>query len=369
MILVVDSDANVREAISQSLTREGYSVKQFASAKEALEHSTPEPDLVLADALLPDMSGLLLLQEYRRRFPHRVTPFILLSTAPDSQAVVKAMEIGAEGLLEKPLNMDVLRAELRAVLVRRNRYATPTFYGDLSKISIPRILKFCARKALTGELVVSSSKRHARVVLRGGTVVPSDSADIVDFLGTLYELEEGTFVIHAHQLDFREIEQAAMPLSATGGELERPVGRLSALKLDQRQFQVQTELTSIPRDRIVTIVNLAGKIVVKRESLPPQAATKAEIEKLIETQHRAVEEEVRERVSPDVVRLIKDREYLADRFNKLYEAGCDRFKEKNFQTAYRNWSEAALIDRDDRALQLCLQIVRKKLGIPPPEKH
>ncbi|MEW6367828.1 MAG: response regulator [Acidobacteriota bacterium] len=365
MILVVDDDPKVLEEVSASLTTDGYSHTCLKSAEEALRASEHEPDLILVDADLPGMSGSQLLQEYGRRYPHRCTPFVLLSASDDPEVRVQALDLGAEGFLSKPLHMDTLRAELRAVLLRKTRYTAPTFYGDLSLISLPRLLRFCADRSITGEVVVSAESRHARVQLRGGEVVPPDAGEIVEFMAGLYDLRKGTCVLHVNPLDFRDIEKATMPLSTMSPGREKPVGRLSAVRVEARQFQLQTEMTSLPRDRIVTIVAVAGKIILKRESLPPDGAARQQLDALIETQHRTIEGEIRERTSAPVVRRMKDIESRNERFRMLYESGCDRYEEKDYHGAMKNWDEAGLIKPDDPALLLGLQIVRKKLGLPP----
>jgi len=365
VILVVDSDPAALKDIAASLKEDGYPHACLSVAEEALEVSEQEPDLVLADAELPGLSGFQLLQEYGRRYPHRCTPFVLFSDSADPKVRVQALDLGAEGFLTKPLQMEILRAELRAVLQRKNRYTAPTFYGNLSLLSVPRLLRFCADKSISGEVVVSAESRHARIQLRGGEVVPPDVGETVDFVAALCDLPRGTCVLRVNSLDFRDIEKATMPLSNPVPGREKPVGRLSAVRVESRQFQIQTEMTSLPRDRIVTIVTVSGKIIMKRESLPPDGAPRQQLDALIETQHRTIEGEIRERTSAPVVRRMKDREARNERFKMLYEAGCDRYEEKDHQSAMKNWDEARLIRPDDHLVLLGLQIVRKKLGLPP----
>lgn len=369
MILIIDHDREILTTIETYLQREGYATGTATAGSEALAVAVRTPDLVIVAARMPVMDGFELLQEYTRRFSHRLTPFIMLAAEDDHEAVVRGLDLGADDIVTKPLRLDILRAKVRGVITRKTRYTSPTFYGDLSRISCLKLLEFCARRALTGEVIISSASRHARLQIRGGAVVPPETPDPTEFLAGLYDLAEGTFVIHTQPLEFKEIEEAAMPLALPAPDHERPAGRLTAIRFGTRIFQVQTELTALPRDRIITIVNLGGRIILKRESLPREAALRAEIEKLIETQHRAVEEEIRERMNPDVIKEVKSREYLTDRFNQLFDEGCERFREKDYQTALRKWAEAALFNRDDPALQLNLQIVRKKLGMPPAKSR
>lgn len=361
MILVFVLEPAVRQSIVDQLQREGYPLHAAPTTAAALAECEKEPELIIT-------GDLQLLKEYNQQHPHRLTPFLYIASPPDPKHVVQGLDMGADDVLVPPLNMEVLGAKVRAVFRRKTRYSAPSFYGNLARIPFPILLRFCWKRAVTGEIVVSSQLRHARVLLKGGLPQAPDAGDVAEFIGDLYGINDGTFVLHSQPLEFKEIEDAAMPITVPPPGRERPAGRLSAIKLDQqRQFQVQTELSSNPRDRIVTIVTLIGKIVLKRETLPPGDAMKHEIEKLIEAQHRSVEDEVRQRVNPDVVKRIKEREGTSDRGSRLYEAGCQRFKERNFQTALRNWEEALLIDPDDRLIRINLDIVRKRLGVKAPE--
>lgn len=365
-ILVVDDDPSVLEMITACLRSEGYQLKEAGDPEDALRIVEGlAPDLVISDVLMPGMDGFQFISEYTRRFPHRLTPFVFLSSLADKYSVILGLDLGADDYLVKPVHLEVLRAKVRSLLQKKTRYTTPTFYGDLSRYSAMKLLQFCDRKGLTGEVVISSPSLHTRLQFRGGDMQTTEAADPARFLECLYELNEGTFVIHAQSFDFKEIESAAIPASVESSPSvsNRPMGRLSAVRMDRRLFQIQTEYSGLNRDQIVTTVIVEGRIVHSRTGLPPAGATREALEKFIDGQHRAIEQEVKERISGEAQRRSRSQETSRDTFDRLFDAGCEMFREKDYSGALALWAEAYEIDSSDKTLATNLKIVRKKLGL------
>src|SRR5688500_18167026 len=77
-VLVVDDEADIREGLELLLTTEGYSVELAQNATEGLHKlETRAYDLVLLDLMMPDRSGMEVLQEVRER--DRETPIFMIT--------------------------------------------------------------------------------------------------------------------------------------------------------------------------------------------------------------------------------------------------------------------------------------------------
>jgi excisionase family DNA binding protein len=103
LVLVVDDDARLREFMRVNLEMEGYSVREAASAEEALdaiEGSTPE--LVLLDVVMPGIDGWQMLQRMQER--HGSIPVIMFSGKVDEAAASDAEARGARGFIGKPFD-------------------------------------------------------------------------------------------------------------------------------------------------------------------------------------------------------------------------------------------------------------------------
>ena len=103
LVLVVDDDARLREFMRVNLEMEGYTVREAASAEEALEAiEDSAPELVLLDVVMPGVDGWQMLQRMQER--HGSIPVIMFSGKVDEQAASDAEERGARGFIGKPFD-------------------------------------------------------------------------------------------------------------------------------------------------------------------------------------------------------------------------------------------------------------------------
>jgi CheY-like chemotaxis protein len=117
-ILVVDDEPDVESLFRQQFRRDvrsGRFIMEFAaSAPEALERakaiSDPSLDLILSDINMPGMSGLEMLPKVKAARPN--VPVIMITAYGDEATKRKAAELGAAGLLTKPIDFALLREEI-----------------------------------------------------------------------------------------------------------------------------------------------------------------------------------------------------------------------------------------------------------------
>ena len=110
-VLVVDDDAQVRQAIRWALEDEGLAVVTAADGREALGLAVERaPDLVVLDVTLPELNGDAVARRLRSGRAHPMP--ILLITA-DGQASRKAGRVGAYAFLRKPFRIEDLLDAVR----------------------------------------------------------------------------------------------------------------------------------------------------------------------------------------------------------------------------------------------------------------
>jgi putative two-component system response regulator len=119
-ILVVDDDAVVRDVIGEMLVVAGYEVVAAATAAEALELFTDEEiRLVVSDIVMPDVSGLELLEAMRLRRPS--LSIVLVTGANTRDNLSEALTRGADGLIAKPFTAAELQEAVEKALDRAGR--------------------------------------------------------------------------------------------------------------------------------------------------------------------------------------------------------------------------------------------------------
>jgi DNA-binding response OmpR family regulator len=116
-VLVVEDEDNIAIALEFLITREGYAHDRVASGAEALPRiRDTHPDLVLLDVMLPEVSGYDICAGIRTD-PALSAVKVLMMTARGSAIERKrGMEMGADGFISKPFELNDLRAEVRRLL-------------------------------------------------------------------------------------------------------------------------------------------------------------------------------------------------------------------------------------------------------------
>jgi signal transduction histidine kinase len=120
MILVVDDNPTNCDLLSRQLKRQGYTVTTANSAKQALRLlKAIAYDLILLDAIMPEIDGLELLQQLKQddRFKH--IPAIVISALETIDVAVKCIELGAEDYLQKPCDPILLQARIATSLEKK----------------------------------------------------------------------------------------------------------------------------------------------------------------------------------------------------------------------------------------------------------
>lgn len=115
-LLVVEDEPALLAGYSRMLRTEGYEVLQAATGEDGWRICREErPDLILLDALLPDMEGLEVCRRIKSD-PELVQTFVImisgLRTSGNHQA--EGLEAGADGYLTKPIEKRALLAHIRA---------------------------------------------------------------------------------------------------------------------------------------------------------------------------------------------------------------------------------------------------------------
>ncbi len=116
-VLVVDDDAMNRVMLSRLLTREGYAVTEANDGAAALELVDKHAfDLVLLDVMMPGIDGLQVLETLRKTRSVAELPIIMATAEDSSRDVVRALKLGANDYVTKPLDFSVVLARVQTHL-------------------------------------------------------------------------------------------------------------------------------------------------------------------------------------------------------------------------------------------------------------
>ncbi len=121
-LLFVEDDDSIRLALRLALEDEGYEVREAGDGRSGLESfQRAEPDLVLLDLRLPDMSGFDVCRAMRAT---SIVPIIIVTAQTDTYDLVAGLEAGADDYVTKPVVPKELAARIRAALRRVQLHET-----------------------------------------------------------------------------------------------------------------------------------------------------------------------------------------------------------------------------------------------------
>ncbi len=105
-VLIVEDDTDLLAMMEMVVLSDGYPVATAANGKEALDRITEDmPGLILLDMKMPIMDGWQFTEKFRVLYDHSV-PIVVVTAARDAK--IWAQEVGAEGYLAKPFDIDEL---------------------------------------------------------------------------------------------------------------------------------------------------------------------------------------------------------------------------------------------------------------------
>ena len=116
-ILVVDDDRTVRMALIDAFTRESYEVEEASNGMQALNICKRHmPDLVLMDAVMPELDGFDACQMIRE-LPHGGDiPVLMITALDDENSIVRAFSSGATDYISKPINFSVIKQRVARLI-------------------------------------------------------------------------------------------------------------------------------------------------------------------------------------------------------------------------------------------------------------
>lgn len=116
-VMVVDDEPSIRRFLKRSLKAHGYDSIEAETGEDALNLvALHQPDLIILDLGLPDISGITVMQRIRE---WSQIPIIILSVKNQEKDKISALDIGADDYLTKPFGVGELMARMRAAMRRQ----------------------------------------------------------------------------------------------------------------------------------------------------------------------------------------------------------------------------------------------------------
>ncbi len=289
-IFIVDDDPKIGTMFATVLQRD-YAARSFVSPLEMLGRidAGEVPDLLLTDLMMPEMSGLQLIEEVIRRREIHI-PIIMMTAHQSVQTAVEAMRIGAFHYLQKPVNLEEMRALLTKALdlyadrvelheikaERKKKHAVSRILGKSDEVQqvrdaidtlkdVPNTIVLIRGETGTGKNLVAQSLHYASR-WAGGRFMEINCAALPDNLleSELFGYEKGAFT------DARASKQGLLEV-ADGGTLFLD-------EVDSMSLALQAKLLSFLESRMFRRVGGTDDLKVSTRIL---CATNASLEERV----------------------------------------------------------------------------------------
>jgi two-component system alkaline phosphatase synthesis response regulator PhoP len=114
-ILIVDDEEDILTFLSYHFKKSGFSVTTAEDgAKGLLEFEKEEFDIIISDIRMPNMGGVEMCTEMKKR--SKSIPFVFLTAVTDDYKILYAMMSGADQIVDKPIKLDYLTSIVNGLL-------------------------------------------------------------------------------------------------------------------------------------------------------------------------------------------------------------------------------------------------------------
>lgn len=176
-VLLVDDEQGIRISLSKILMRTGYDVATASNAREALEQLEKQDfDVVVSDIIMPQMSGLELLQEVRATRP--LLPVILLTGGPSLKSAAQSLRMGAFDYLTKPVSrIAFCRTIAAAADMKKLREENLRYQQNLEEIIKERSAALAVSEQLARSVIEASQDAIIAINNKGMITIFNPAAE------------------------------------------------------------------------------------------------------------------------------------------------------------------------------------------------
>ena len=140
-IFIIEDEPSIIQLVQHNLEKNGFIVSSSINGNDGLKELKKfQPDLLLLDWMLPDLSGIEICKSIRKDNSFKSLPVIMLTAKGEEEDKIKGLDSGVDDYLTKPFSFNELMARIKAVLRRSN----PNIISDsleYEDLSLDRIEK------------------------------------------------------------------------------------------------------------------------------------------------------------------------------------------------------------------------------------
>lgn len=151
-IFIIEDETSIIQLVQHNLEKDGFIVSSAINGNEGLKDLKKfEPNLLLLDWMLPDLSGIEICKSIRKDTSYKNLPVIMLTAKGEEEDKIKGLDSGADDYLTKPFSYNELLARIKAIL-RRSDPKTVSDTLEFDDLRLDRLEKRVFRDSIEIQL-------------------------------------------------------------------------------------------------------------------------------------------------------------------------------------------------------------------------
>ena len=151
-IFIIEDETSIIQLVQHNLEKDGFIVSSAINGNEGLKDLKKfEPNLLLLDWMLPDLSGIEIWKSIRKDTSFKNLPVIMLTAKGEEEDKIKGLDSGADDYLTKPFSYNELLARIKAIL-RRSDPKTVSDTLEFDDLRLDRLEKRVFRDTIEIQL-------------------------------------------------------------------------------------------------------------------------------------------------------------------------------------------------------------------------
>ena len=147
-IFIIEDETSIIQLVQHNLEKDGFIVSSAINGNEGLKDLKKfEPNLLLLDWMLPDLSGIEICKSIRKDTSYKNLPVIMLTAKGEEEDKIKGLDSGADDYLTKPFSYNELLARIKAIL-RRSDPKTVSDTLEFNDLRLDRLEKRVFRDSI-----------------------------------------------------------------------------------------------------------------------------------------------------------------------------------------------------------------------------
>ena len=147
-IFIIEDETSIIRLVQHNLEKDGFIVSSAINGNEGLKDLKKfEPNLLLLDCMLPDLSGIEICKSIRKNTSFKNLPVIMLTAKGEEEDKIKGLDSGADDYLTKPFSYNELLVRIKAIL-RRSDPKTVSDTLEFNDLRLDRLEKRVFRDSI-----------------------------------------------------------------------------------------------------------------------------------------------------------------------------------------------------------------------------